>query len=274
MRNLILFIVKNYFILLFLLLQAISVAFIVQYNEPQGSRFIASSNVVYSNIYYVTDAVSQYFNLRTINKQLALENAQLRKESVESQFSKEIDPLLIKDTIYKQQYEFISAKVLNNSIHTPQNYITINKGRRHGVYRDMAVISPTGVVGIVKSVSENFAKVLSVLNTQYRVSAKFAKNNYYGSVYWNGKNYRKAVLAEIPYHVNVKEGDEIITNSYSNIYPSGIPIGKVSKFSKSDNDNFYTIEIELSTDFKNIEYVYVVQNLYKNEREILEEEIE
>jgi len=274
MRNLFIFIVKNHFFLLFLLLEAISVAFIVQYNEKQGSRFAASSNVVFSNLYSITDGISQYFNLTTINSQLANENAQLRKQINDSKFSHGIDLHIVDDSVLKQQYEYITAKVLNNSIQSPQNYITLNKGRRHGIRKDMAVICSQGVVGIVKSVSENFSYVLSVLNTQYHVSAKFKKNAYFGSVYWDGYSYNEVLFSEIPYNVNVKEGDEVVTNSYSNMYPGNIPVGKVASFEKSDYDNFYTIRLKLATDFKNLEYVYVVQNLYKKEREYLEEETE
>src|SRR5690606_12981956 len=100
--------------------------------------------------------------------------------------------------------------------------------------------------------------------------AKFKKNSFYGSVYWSGNDYRKAVLAEIPVHAEVQLGDTIVTNSFSNIYPADIAIGIVSNIHKSDYDNFYSIELTLATDFKNLEFVYVVQNLFKIERDILE----
>jgi len=272
MRNLIIFIVKHHFFLLFLLLETLAIILVVQYNKPQKIRFESLSNTMYSRVYSVTNSISQYFNLRMINEQLAHENAVLRASVETSKLSLEIEPKLLFDSLYKQQYQYIPAKVLRSSISKPHNYITLNKGRRHGIEKNMAVISPQGVVGIVISVSQNYSKVLSMLSPQYKVSAKFKKNSFYGSVYWSGNDYRKAVLAEIPVHAEVQLGDTIVTNSFSNIYPADIAIGIVSNIHKSDYDNFYSIELTLATDFKNLEFVYVVQNLFKIERDILESE--
>ena len=252
------------------MLEIIAIIFIVQYNEPQRIQFESVSNTMYSRVYSVTNSISQYFNLRTINEQMAQENAFLRASIETSKLSLTIEPTAIYDSLYKQQYLYIPAKVLRSSISKPHNYITLNKGRRHGIGENMAVISPQGVVGIVVSVSQNFSKVLSILSPQYKISAKFKKNSFYGSVYWDGNDYRKAVLAEIPVHAKIELGDTIITNSFSNIYPTNIPIGIVSNIHKSDYDNFYSIELTLTTDFKNLEFVYVIQNLYKTERDILE----
>lgn len=270
MRNLILFIVKHHFFLLFLFFEIIAIVLIVQYNKPQQARFEVLSNNMYSRLYTVTNSISEYFNLRTINKQLALENADLRGQIASASFNHAISPQDIYMPLHEQQYTYITAKVLHNTINKPHNYITINRGRRHGIMENMGVISPQGVVGIVVSVSQNYSKVLSMLSPNYKVSARFKKNSFYGSVYWNGRNYRKAVLGEIPAHAPVSIGDTIVTNSYSTIYPAGIPIGIITQADKTDYDNFYNITISLTTDFKNIEYVYVVQDVFRTERELLE----
>lgn len=270
MRSLIFFIVRHHFFLLFLCLEVIAIILIVQYNKPQQARFEVISNNMYSRLYLATNSVTEYFNLRTINAQLAEENARLRESIETAFFDNSISPQKKVNSQYEQQYTFITAQVLHSTINKPHNYMTLNRGRKHGVRENMGVISPQGVVGIVVSVSQHYSKVLTILSPQYKVSARFLKNNFYGSVYWNGLNYRSAVLAEIPAHAPVLVGDTIVTNSFSNIYPADIPIGVISNVYKTDYDNFYNIDIKLSTDFKNIEYVYVVQNLFKVEREILE----
>lgn len=270
MKNLLIFIIKHHFFLLFLLFEVIAIVLVVQYNEPQKIKFESVSNTMYSQLYSATNAISQYFNLRTINEQLSQENATLRASIEDSKLSIEMHPEQVFDSVFKQQYQYIPAKILNSSISKPHNYITLNKGRRQGVEKHMAVISPQGVVGIVVSVSQNFSKVLSILSPQFKISAKFKKNNFYGSVFWQGNNYRQATLSEIPVYAEVNVGDTIVTNSFSNTYPTNILIGLVSDVYKSEHDNFYNIEITLSTDFKNLEFVYIVQNLYKDERDFLE----
>ncbi|HPY82119.1 MAG TPA: rod shape-determining protein MreC [Bacteroidales bacterium] len=270
MKNLLIFIIKHHFFLLFLLFEVIAIVLVVQYNEPQKIKFESVSNTMYSQLYSATNSISQYFNLRTINEQLSQENAILRASIEDSKLSIEMHSEQVFDSVFKQQYQYIPAKILNSSISKPHNYITLNKGRRQGVEKHMAVISPQGVVGIVVSVSQNFSKVLSILSPQFKISAKFKKNNFYGSVFWQGNNYRQATLSEIPVYAEVNVGDTIVTNSFSNIYPTNILIGLVSDVYKSEHDNFYNIEITLSTDFKNLEFVYIVQNLYKDERDFLE----
>ena len=68
----------------------------------------------------------------------------------------------------------------------------------------------------------------------------------------------------------MKKGDTIVTSSFSNIYPEGVTIGVVSEIVKSRAENFYDITVKLSTNYKNLEYVYVVGNLLKFERDSLE----
>lgn len=271
MRNLLIFIVKQHVILLFLLLQIVCISLIVSFNEPQKTNFISSSNAIFAQVFSVNQAVSQYFNLSTINEQLAEENARLLKHQDFSQFDTVLVSTKVNDTVSSVQYEYTVARVINNSIHRTHNYLTLNRGSAHGIQPNMGVISSSGIVGIVTNVSENFSTVMSVLHAQFKVSAKFKNSNYFGSLYWNGQNYRLGSLAEIPFHVKFKVGDTLVTNEFSNIYPPNIMIGTIESSNKTDFDNFYSIKVNLSTDFKNLEFVYIVKNLLKEEREQLEE---
>ncbi|MFW5851164.1 MAG: rod shape-determining protein MreC [Bacteroidota bacterium] len=270
MRNLIVFILRNHFFLLFLFFEIIAIQLMVKYNEPQRSQFEIFSHTFFSHIHSVHNSVTQYFNLKQINEDLALENATLRKKLPSSHFSESIEPQTVKDSLHSQQYLFIPAQVINNTISKPHNFIIINKGRRHGIQKNMGVIGPNGIIGVVVATSQNFSKILSLLSPNLNISAQLQHSNFYGSVHWDGANYRQALFTEIPAHAYVSEGDTVVSNTYSNMYPSGIPIGVVSSVSKTKYDNFYDIKIILSTDFKNIEHVYVVQDLYKSERELLE----
>jgi rod shape-determining protein MreC len=174
----------------------------------------------------------------------------------------------VNDTLYKQQYEYISARVINNSYTKVNNYLTLDAGKNKGIQRDMAVISSTGVVGIVNDVSEHFCTVISVLNSKTRISSMIKKNGYFGSTVWSGGSPQTGSLLDIPSHAKVAVGDTVVTTSFS-LYPQNIMVGKVAEIGTS-GESFKEIKVKLSTDFQNISYVYIVRNLLKTERDTLE----
>ncbi|MCQ2958977.1 MAG: rod shape-determining protein MreC [Bacteroidales bacterium] len=272
MRDLFAFIGKHSFILLFFVLQIVSFILIINFNEPQKTRMGVVSNAFQGRIYSVTQKITRYFWLDFANQRLVAENAKLYENQGFSKFDHSINVSRVTDTAYSQQYEYIPAKVLNNSSNKPNNFITINKGWKHGIAKNMSVICPSGIVGIVVRTSKNFSLIMTVLNSQFRVSTKFKNSGYYGSLLWNGENYKIATLEEIPLHVIINVGDTLVTNSYSNLFPSGIMVGTIESFYQKDN--FFSANVLLSTDFKRIDYVYVVKDLYKEEREILENQVQ
>ena len=271
MRNLFAFIWKYYFVFLFILLEIIASFLIVQNNSFHKASFLNSSNVISASIFNTTNNISGYLGLRSTNELLAVENEKLHAQSILS-FAKFYTNLWrINDTIYEQQYTYLSARVINNSIYKRNNYLTLNKGNRHGIKQEMAVISSNGIVGIVKDVSGNFSSVLSVLHKNSKISAKIKKNGYFGSLVWDGADFKICTLSDIPNHVKISKGDAIVTSKYSAIFPEGISIGNIVDFKINPGDNFYTISVKLSTDFSNLSYVYVVNNLMKGEQITLEE---
>ena len=270
MRSLFEFLAKFHLIILFLIIEVICFVFIFHFNEPHNVKYLTSANKITATVYEGKNVVTKYFNLSAVNKELSEENAEIRNV-----YTRIDNPLIlnadsVQDTAYKQQYTYTSAEVINNTVIFPKNYLTISKGSDAGIEPDMAVIGPKGIVGIVFSVSKHYSVIMSILNLDFRVSAQFKKNHYFGSLAWEVGNARIAKLHEIPYHVDVKKGDTIITNAFSNIFPSGIPIGVVSNFKKSGGENFYDIDITLATDFKNVQQVYIVRNMMKHERDSVE----
>jgi len=174
---------------------------------------------------------------------------------------------------YIQVYEFIPCRVINNSIGKDNNLILLNKGRNHNIEEDMGVISPDGIVGIVTQVSDNFSVVISILSKKLGVSAKIKKNGYYGSLKWEGNDYRYMKLKEIPSHLDLRIGDSIVTSGYSMVFPEGIYLGNIQKFQKDKSGNFYDIDIRLSNNFKNLDLVMVVRFDLKNDLRKLQTEI-
>lgn len=275
MRSLLRFLLKNYAFLLFLFLEVVSLVLIFNYNSFQKSIFLNSSNYVSASLYNSVNSVLQYFDLTRVNKQLAEENAWLRTQldisnSRDETYADNIQFGLIESD---STFRFRAAKVINNSVNKQQNYITINKGRKHGIKPDQGILSAQGIVGVITSVSESYSTGLSILNPRWSVSAKLKETGYYGSLLWNGDDYQIADLLEIPFHVKLAIGDTIVTSGYSSIFPEGLIIGVVDEYEQPDGESYYDIKVRLSANFKTIRYVEIIENIKKEELENLENRI-
>ena len=218
--------------------------------------------------------MEQYFYLKNENENLAKENAELRSRSMSSFDMTTSREFIINDTTYHQKYIYTSAKVVNISTNKRNNFLTLNKGTRHGIQNNMAVITSTGIVGQVKDVSENFCTVMSVLHSKTTINSKIKKDGSYGPLIWDGADFQYATLNDIPTHVRLVKGDTIVTSAYSRTFPENILIGTVESFVRESGKYFYTIKVKLSTDFKKLTYVYIVKNIHKDEQEELEKRSE
>ena len=270
MRNLVTFIWKNYFFFLFLLIEVLCTYLIVQNNFFQKSSFINSSNQLSASVLKTSKDIEDYFNLKNENEKLVAENAELRSRSMLSFSILVNDQYTVKDTIYHQKYTYTSSKVVNNTTNRRNNYLTLDKGSKQGIKNNMAVITSTGIVGQVKDVSENFCTVMSLLNSKTTISSKIKKDGSYGPLTWEGEDFDHATLHDIPTHVRLIQGDTIVTSAYSLTFPESIMIGTVESFVRKSGEYFYTVKVKLSTDFKKLSHVYIVNNKLKQEQEELE----
>lgn len=224
----------------------------------------------YSNIEY-------YFHLKKINESLASQNEKLLNEMPSNQQAADSSMRIIVDTAHKdstgasQRYVWRGARVVNNSVSLQNNYITIHRGESQGVRKDMGVIGPNGIVGMVVNTSENFAVVMSMLNRQSSVSAKLKKSREIGKVQWDGRTPDFVTMINIPKNVQVVKGDSIVTSGYSLSFPPDVLIGTVSEIIDDKSSNFFTLMIRPATNFYNLEYVTVVDNLQKEEQQKLED---
>jgi len=272
MRNIFDFVWKNYFFFLFLILQVFCFTLIIQNNNYHKAAFINKTNDFFGAITQRVDNIYAYFSLKETNLKLAEENARLHTESFKSFRTTDKKIFEVNDTIYRQKYNYIEAKVINNSTNKRKNYITLDKGKRHGIRKDMGVIASDGIVGIVTGVSTNFSTVMPVVNINTKISAKIRHNNHIGSLVWGGTDYRKAYLEDIPLHVVFEAGDTIVTSGFSAIFPEGIFAGTIIESSYDGSESFYKISIELAVDFNKLSHVYVVDNIMKAEQLLLEKQ--
>lgn len=274
MRNLQLLLTRYHFLLLFLLLEGACFYLIFQYNHFQRTSILSSANALSGNLFGVQDGALDYFRLGKTNQKLAAQNADLLNELNKMKYR---DFLFNKknkaDTTSYQNYEYSNAEVINLSTNRLYNFLTINRGTRDGIKEDMGVIGSQGVVGVVRNVSTNFATVISLLHKNFKLSSKIKRNGYYGSLNWNGKQAEIAQLLDIPLHANIEAGDTVVTSGYSSLFPEGILVGVIENIAKQDGGHFYDLDVRLSTDFKNLDQVFIVDYKLREEKVQLESKI-
>lgn len=272
MRNLLVFITKYNAFFLFIIFFALSIALIVQNNTFQRASILNSSNLIIGQSYERVNSLQEYLRLAQINDSLAIENARLRGQLKTAFYFDSIDQKTTADTNRFQQYSYIVAQVVNNSIHQTNNTITINRGSRHGITPEMGVISTSGIVGIVTNVSAHYATIRSILHQDTKISARILENQAFGSLVWGqeGIDPQVAVLKDIPNHVEVKKGYHITTSGYSSMFPANIPVGRVLNTRQRSGEISADIKVRLSTDFSRLSYVYVINNVLAREKTELE----
>jgi len=259
-------------VFLFIALEIVSLVLLSNNKGYQRSVMLSSGNAVVGRMYETTNSLVEFFKLSDANDNLAVENTLLKNRVVELENKLNALTDTINNVSWKSirispesEYVFITAKVIRNTTHLTQNYITLNKGSEEGIAPDMGVVGDDGVVGIVKSVSPKFSVVIPILNPKIQISSKFKKNNYSGPLVWNGKDSRFASLNDIARHVRFSLGDTVITSGLTKNFPGGILVGTINDYNIKESDAYYNIQVKLAVNYRTLTHVKVIN--YKNYRE-------
>ncbi len=206
--------------------------------------------------------IFQFRKLIAENEILSEENAKLRKELIEQSLFKEdladlrqltealnyIDPT--------EDYTYVTAKVIAMDGSNRYRIFTINAGTEQGVRKNSAVINGDGLVGRILDVGPDWAKVISIIDENNDVSFQVLRDlDLIGILSGDGKG--KIAGYMLDESAAVIEGDMLVTSGME-IYPQGIPIGKISKITWNKDALLHTVEIEPSADFTGIRKVTVV----------------
>jgi len=238
---------------------------------------LSSANVVSGSILSVSNSVVSFVNLSTENRNLIAQNEQLKLEA--HNLKMQLDALkadrlpnqpTASDTI-DNQYEYISARVINNSVSNLLNYITINKGYKDGIRPEMGVISDQGVVGKVFTVNDRFSVIIPLLNPKWKLSCKLLNKDFNGSLVWDGRDVQYAMFEELPTHIDFQEGDTVVTTGFSAVFPSDVMAGTVVGTNTISNTGSNTLKVKLATDFRKLTLVWVVKNNYQTEQREIEQ---
>lgn len=257
MQQIINFVIRNKNFLLFLLLFCIALGFTIESRSYHKSKFISSANFLSGGVYSSVNNISSYFNLRSQNQLLVEENKRLN-QLVKNH---NIDTSLIKTDMQSIiKYKYTTANIIRNSYNLSNNFLLINKGKNDSLKQDLGVCSSKGILGIIDNVSNNYATVISILNTKSRISAQLKKTNHYGSLTWDRKSPNIIQLTDVEKIVTISKGDTIITSGRSSIFPKGIPVGTIINSKLDATKNFHEINVRLFNDMTNLEHVYIIEN--------------
>ena len=267
-------------VFLFIALEILSLVLLSNNKGYQRSIMLSSGNIVVGRMYEATNAFVEFFKLSEANDNLAIENTQLKNRVVELENKLNSLTDTLNNVSWKNirispenEYAYITAKVIRNTTHLTQNYITLNKGSLEGIAPDMGVIGDDGVVGIVKSVSPKFSVVIPILNPKIQISSKFKKNNYSGPLVWNGKDSRFASLNDIARHVRFSLGDTIVTSGLTKNFPGGILVGTINDYNIKESDAYYNIQVKLAVNYRTLTHVKVINYKNYSEQSALEKQV-
>jgi len=263
MQSIINSIVKNRNLIIYLILSFISFSFLYNNSSLHFNEFGKISTYLSATSSKFSSSINSYFNLKSENEKLINENLQLKKMESKYRFNQ-----INEDTLNSIN----NAKVIVNSINKSKNIIIIDKGKLDNINLEMGVISSEGVVGIVKSVTNNYASIISLLNTDLKLNAILKNSSTIGSVTWDGLNARILKLNDIPLSSSLKVGDTVVTGGMSFYFPKGVPIGRIINYDNNSLEGYYEIDIEAFNDFSSLSNLYILNRTDNNEIQSLLDE--
>lgn len=275
MGNLLEFLVRYKYWLVFLMLEAVSLVVMFRFNSYQGSVFLTSANAVSGTYYSAVSGVTSYLNLKSVNRQLSSDNVRLQQRI--NQLENELNAL-IADSLplagLEASNNLIDAEVVNSTLHRNANLLTINRGTADGVHPEMGVVCSAGVVGIVALASDHYSIVMPLINVNSHISCRLKDSEYFGTMQWEHGDAMISYVTDIPRHANVECGETVETNGFSDIFPAGLPIGEVVDFTSSSDGLDHLLRVKLYVDFSTLRDVSVIADYVNEERKLLEKEAE
>ena len=238
--------------ILFIVLFTISIALSINAHSYHQDKFLSSTSVVSSFFFDVRHDLVSYFNLKEENNALQNENTYLQKRLFNSSNSNILE--FETDT----SFTVFKSKVISNSYRKSKNHLLVTGGRNDSIFKNYGVSLPNGILGIVEKTSGNYSRVISILNTDLSINAKFKNNFQFGSLQWNGESYEFMQLNDIPRSAKFDIGDTIVTGGNSLIFPKDILIGSVESFELDKNKGYFSIQVKLFADMTNVNEAYII----------------
>ena len=273
MRNIINLLYRYHAVMLFIVLEVAAFSLYLTYNSYQRASYFNSSAVVVGGLKDMTNSITAPFEALSENETLRKENAKLLNNQLKNLYHAENHKVIVNDTMYEQQYVYLPGQVIDNSYARQKNYVVLNVGTNKGVSKEMGVIGPDGIIGFVKDVSARYALVIPVLHNSFSTPVRLNNSHHFGFISWDGADPGVAQLQDLSNTVPIEVGDSVVTKAASGRFPDGILVGTIKDFKKVTGQPYYQIDLDLSTDFTNLNHAYVVTNFFRAELDDLTKSI-
>ena len=201
--------------------------------------------------------------LQEENKELKQKNSELEQKLRELEIIKSENETLKEYVNLKDKYtdyQTIPGYVINKDISNYSSIVVINLGSKDGIKENMPVIAEEGLVGHVISVTENTAKVQTIIDSASTISCNISSSN--DNLIARGTLTEDSTLKAtyIPTEATILEGDKIETSGIGGIYPKGIYVGIVQKVISTKNITDRYAMIKTAVDFNKLDTVLVITN--------------
>lgn len=185
-------------------------------------------------------------------------SARIRQLELENQTLKEM--LDYKED--RHEYTLLSAQVINRSPDRWYQMVTIDRGEKHGIKPNMAVITADGLIGRIKSVSQFTSQVelLSDVNRTLNISAVVqGQENIFGVIEGYDLEKQALLFEKIPKETPLEVGQTVITSGIGGVFPPGLYIGKIVEVSPDHYDLTQTALVEPAANLYHLDFLFVVQ---------------
>ena len=256
----------------FMILEIICFLLIIYANDRQGKIFHSFLDSAFGTVQETSLSFTDRLAYKKRFDSLQVRYVELlnQQEDVLFNTTPAIDSIHV-DSIEEKHYAYRPAKVIANSFALKNNYLSLNKGSKHGIAPGMGVRSSDGLVGIVVAVNNYYARVVSLLHSRTMITAEIKGKKIIGSLTWGSNKPDIMYLKGVPKHYDIDNGDLVETSLSSRVFPAGIPIGEIVSHDAPAGSSTYQIEVKLNNDLKRVKDVYIIEHLHKDLINQLEE---
>lgn len=151
----------------------------------------------------------------------------------------------------------VGATVIGKDPSTWFRSVIIDQGANRGIVKGNAVVNSDGVVGQIFTASPNYAKVLLAIAPSSAIDVMLQQSRVRGMLKGNGTlTYRLEYILKT---VEVAEGEHVVTAGYGGVFPTGVPVGVVSRIVRKPRGMFHEIEVTPSVDYQKLEHLTVIE---------------
>ena len=155
------------------------------------------------------------------------------------------------------------AEIIGGISDSYTNHFVINKGKKHGILKNQAVINSSGIIGKILNVQNTTSYVQLITSKKSNIPVILKRTRDHGVLQGQDKNSLN--LKFVSLKSNIQKGDEVVASGLAGIFPKEFPVGKVKSF--KENKYYYSLEadIEPYINFSKIEFVFVVLKSAQND---------